>query len=315
MGRLDGRTCVVTGAGSGLGREYALLLAAEGAAVVVNDLGTTVKGVGQDSGPANRTVEDIRASGGRAVANSESVADWEAARRIIAQALDEFGGLDVIVNNAGVTCDREITDMSREDFERIMSTHLTGHFALMKAGADYWRKRHEDGQPVQGSIINTASGIMLGVPGMSDYGAAKAGIAAATLSVAMELAKYDVRVNCIAPIARSRLARAETVPLLAPPSDPREFDSNDPANVAPLVAYLASASCSVSGAVFHATGNEVGLFRGWTLERDKVMYSDGRWTIDALAVRLPDLVGAAPLPSMRTTMRDTLALKFRSPKA
>lgn len=154
---------------------------------------------------------------------------------------------------------------------------------------------------------------MLGAAGMSDYSAAKAGIAAATLSVAMELEKFNVRANCIAPIARSRLARPQTVHLLAPPADPSEFDANDPANVAPLVAFLATESCTITGAVFHVTGNEVGLFRGWTLDRDEVLYAEGRWTIDDLQLRLPSLIeGREPYPSMRTTMADTLTEKFRS---
>ena len=310
MGSLDGRTCVVTGAGSGLGREYALLVASEGASVVVNDRGTATDGLGSDPSPAQETVARIRAAGGVAVANADSVADWDTGARLVAQALDEFGRLDVIVNNAGVTCNRELVDMTRDEYERIIGIHLTGHFALMRAAAGHWRTQYEQGMPVAGSIINTASGIMLGAAGMSDYSAAKAGIAAATLSLAMELQRYGVRVNCIAPIARSRLARPETAPLLAPPVDPTAFDSNDPANVAPLVAVLAAESCTITGAVFHVTGNEVGLFRGWTLDRDEVVYADGRWTIEGLVQQLPGLVGEAPLPSMRTVMADTLSHKF-----
>ena len=305
-GLLEGRVCVVTGAGNGLGREHAFLLAAEGARVVVNDVGVSVAGVGSDLTPAKETVRMIRDAGGEAIVNGDSVADWEGAGRIVQQAIDEFGGLDVLVNNAGVVYHRDLVDMKEDEFERVMGVHLRGHFATMRAAAQYWRDRHEAGQPVSGSIVNTASGAILGTPGLNDYGAAKAGIATATLALAVELEQYGVRVNCIAPIARSRLARAQTAPLLAPPDDPAVFDRWHPGNVSPLVAYLATETCPFTGGVFHTVANEIGLYGGWSLEEEAILRSDRRWTVAALQEAAPRLLeGRRPVASQMLTIEET----------
>lgn len=303
---LDGRVCIVTGAGNGLGREHALLLAAEGARVVVNDVGVSVAGVGSDQTPANETVEMIRAAGGEAVANTDSVADWDSAGRIVEQAIEAFGDLHVVVNNAGVVYHRDFVDLTREEFERVIGVHLTGHFATMHRAARYWRGRLDAGKPVAASIVNTASGTMLGGPRLADYAAAKAGIAAATVSLATELADQGVRVNCIVPISRSRLARPTTAPLLAAPDDPSVFDMFHPGNVSPLVAYLATESCPFTGGVFHVTAHEVGLLRGWSMQEDDVLRANGRWTMEELQEQAPRLLeGRRPSASQMLTIEET----------
>jgi NAD(P)-dependent dehydrogenase (short-subunit alcohol dehydrogenase family) len=196
--------------------------------------------------------------------------------------------------------------MTREDYDRVVGVHLTGHFATMRWAAEYWRNQHAAGRKTPRSIVNTASGAMLGLGGLSDYSAVKAGIAAGTLAVASELEQYDVRVNCIAPIARSRLARPQTVDRLAAPEDPDAFDMFHPGNVSPLVAYLATEQCPFTGAVFHTTANEIGLYRGWSLEPSDYLQTEGRWTVEGLTREAPALLeGRGPLASQFTSIGDT----------
>ena len=293
MGILDGRICIVTGAGRGLGREHALALAAEGASVVVNDLGGNVDGTGADTGPASEVVAEIEAMGGSAVANTDSVTDWEGSQRMVNQAVEAFGDLHVLVNNAGILRDRVLVNMTDAEWDAVIDVHLRGHFAPARWAAAYWReKSKETGEPVQGSIVNTASGAMLGNPGQTNYAAAKAGIAAMTLVQAMELKRYGVRANALCPVARTRMT-LQTPGLgdtIGPPEDPAKFDAYDPANVSPLVAYLAAADCPFSGGVFHVGGNEVGLFDGWSLADENLLITEGRWTPAGLVEHGPRLL-------------------------
>jgi len=264
------RVAIVTGAGRGIGREHALLLAAEGASVVVNDL---------DTGPAARVVEEIVAAGGEAVSTPGDVSDWDAGQGLVRQAVETYGGLDILVNNAGNVADRFLTNMSEQEWDDVVRVHLKGHFVPTRFAAAWWRERSRAGEEVNASIIcTTSTSGLAGNPGQSNYGAAKAGIAGLTLVAAAELAQYGVRVNAIAPLARTRLT--EAVPALAakmaPPADPRAFDPWHPANVAPVVAWLASPDCEVTGRVFVVHGGTVQLFHPWSVEA--TVEKDGRWS-------------------------------------
>ena len=295
MGALDGRVAIITGAGRGIGREHALLFAREGAHVVVNDLGGGTDGAGADQGPAAEVVAEIEGAGGVAVANTDSVASPEGAERLVAMAVEHFGDLHVLVNNAGILRDRLTVNMTEEEWDAVVEVHMKGHYCPTRYAAAYWRDRQKAGNDVQAAIVNTSSGAgLVGNFGQLNYAAAKAGIAAMTIVEAMELGRYGVRSNCIAPVARTRLT-LQTPGMedtMAPPDDPGAFDALDPANISPLVGYLATAGCPITGGVFHVVGNEVGLFQGWTLT-DRVM-NDGRWSIDELANQVPNLVKDRP---------------------
>ncbi|MCU1495457.1 MAG: dehydrogenase, short-chain alcohol dehydrogenase like [Acidimicrobiaceae bacterium] len=292
MGELDGRVAIITGAGRGLGRAHALLFAAEGARVVVNDRGAGVDGTGDDRNLAADVVDEIRAAGGTAVASTLDVAEWATGEKLIAEALDAFGDLHVLVNNAGILRDRALVNMTEQDWDVIMQVDLKGHFVPTRFAAAYWRQRAKAGDAVQAAVVNTVSTSgLVGNPGQSHYGTAKAGIAAFTIICAQELARYGVRVNAISPSARTRMT--ETSPGLAKfleaPDDPNTFDTWDPANVSPLVAYLASSECDVTGRVFQAQGGKVQVFEPWTL--GGTLEKNGRWTIEELAKSMPSLLG------------------------
>jgi NAD(P)-dependent dehydrogenase (short-subunit alcohol dehydrogenase family) len=309
MGALDGRVVIVTGAGRGLGREHALLMASEGARVVVNDLGGNMDGSGADRGPAQEVVDEIKAAGGEAVANTDSVTSWEGGQQMVNAAVEAFGDLHVLVNNAGILRDRVLVNMTEDEWDAIAAVHLKGHFVPSRWAAAYWReKSKETGGPLKASIVNTASGAMLGNAGQTNYTAAKAGIAAATLVMAQELSRYGVRANCLAPVARTRLT-LQTPGLgdvVAPPENPADFDIWDPANVSPLVAYLATEDCPFTGGVFHVGGNEVGLYGGWSLTEEKILAADGRWTVGDLQAKAPRLLeGRKELASVLTSIGDT----------
>lgn len=301
MGALEGRVAIVSGGGRGLGRAHALLLAAEGARVVVNDRGATVEGATVEGGsdgrsPAHEVVEEIRRLGGEAVASTEDVADFEAGRRLVETALETFGDLHVLVNNAGILRDRALVRMTEEDWDSVISVHLKGHFVPTRFAADYWRAEAKAGRRVEAAVVNTTSTSGLaGNPGQAHYGTAKAGVAAFTLICAQELARYGVRVNAVSPVARTRMT--DTLPslakLLEPPADPGAFDVWDPANVSPLVAYLASPGCTVTGRVFFAQGGRIQVFDPWALG-EKVEKA-GRWTLEELAEVVPPLVGGSPV--------------------
>jgi NAD(P)-dependent dehydrogenase (short-subunit alcohol dehydrogenase family) len=287
MGALDGRVAVITGAGRGIGREHALLFAAEGAKVVVNDLGGSGDGVGADTTPAQSVVAEIEAIGGEAIANGDDVADWEGSQRLINSAVEHFGTIDVLVNNAGILRDRMIVNMTEAEWDAVIRVHLRGHFLPLKWASVYWRERAKAGETVQASVINTSSTSgLLSNAGQANYGAAKTGIATMTEIANKELIRYGVRVNAICPAARTRLTA--TVPgaeernaARAEQAAETGFDKFDPGNISPFVAYLATAGCPIGGKVFFVYGGEVHLFRPYTLV-DKIE-ADHRWSIEELA--------------------------------
>ena len=291
MGALDGRVAIITGAGRGIGREHALLFAAEGAKVVVNDLGGSLDGSDKAASPAEEVVAEIRAMGGEAVANHDNVAEWEGGQRLVQTALDTFGELHVLVNNAGILRDRVLVNLSEEDWDSVINVHLKGHFVPTRHAATYWRERAKAGQPVKASIINTSSTSgLLGNVGQSNYGAAKAGIAAFTVIIAEELGRYGVRANAIAPAARTRMT--ESTPGLSDyvvkPSDAAVFDVWDPANISPLVATLAMEDCEATGQTFFVQGGTVRKFQNWTMTT--TLENDDRWSVSELAAQLPTLL-------------------------
>jgi NAD(P)-dependent dehydrogenase (short-subunit alcohol dehydrogenase family) len=295
MGALDGRVAIITGAGRGIGREHALLLAAEGAKVVVNDLGGPVDGSGEGSGddrsPAEQVVAEITAAGGEAVANADDVADWDGGQRLVDAAIDAFGDLHVLVNNAGILRDRVLVNMTEEDWDSVIHVHLKGHFVPTRHAAAYWRERSKAGEEVKASVVNTSSTSgLLGNPGQSNYGAAKAGIAAFTVIAAQELSRYGIRVNAIAPAARTRMT--ESTPglsdIVRAPNDGSLFDLWDPANVSPIVGYLAAEDCPVSGRVFFVQGGTVQTFQNWTMTES--IDRPTRWTVADLQAEMGRLV-------------------------
>lgn len=284
MGLVDGKVAIVTGAGRGVGRGEALELAAQGAKVVVNDFGGSSKGEGADKGPADEVVDIIRQRGGEAVANYGDVGDWRDAEALVQQALDTFGTLDVVVNNAGILRDASITKMTENDWDAVIRVHLKGTFAMTHFACLYWQNESKAGNPRRASIVNTVSSAGLqGNPGQANYGAAKAGIAALTIITALEGKRYGVRANAIAPGGATRMVH-EAMPQIpiveADQVDPDdEFQRLNPGNSAPMVVWLASdESLHVSGQVFRAVGDEITHYVGWTLGRSvKAGREPQRW--------------------------------------
>jgi NAD(P)-dependent dehydrogenase (short-subunit alcohol dehydrogenase family) len=291
MGALDGRVAIITGAGRGLGREHALLFAAEGAKVVVNDLGGDAHGEGADATPAQQTVADIVAGGGEAVVNGDNVGDWDGAARLVRQAIDTFGDLHVLVNNAGILRDRVIINMTEAEWDAVIAVHLKGHFCPTRHAATYWREQTKAGKEVKASIIHTSSTSgLFSNPGQANYDSAKSGIATFSQVCAKELVRYGVRSNAIAPGARTRLT-LETPGLgdaVKPPEDPGAFDLWDPANVSPFVAYLATTDCPLSGETFIVQGGVVQRVKSWSTV-EKIDKGD-RWTVAELATRALELL-------------------------
>ena len=295
-GICDGRVVVITGAGRGIGREHALAFAREGARVVVNDLGGSVDGAGADAGPAQEVVDEIRAMGGEAVANTDSVSDYAGAGRIVQTAIDTFGGLDVIVNNAGILRDRMFVNMTEDEFDTVMAVHLRGTFAVSRHAVDYWRARAKSGETNDARIISTSSpsGIF-GNIGQANYGAAKAGIAAMTIILADELARLGVTANAIAPVALTRMT--EGLGLFSDMSgmepDETGYHPMDPANISPLVVWLGSPlSAGVTGRIFTVTGNEIGVAEPW-IKGPTATKDGGRWDPAELTQVVPGLVADA----------------------
>jgi len=287
-GICEDRVVVVTGAGRGIGRAYALEFARQGARVVVNDLGGGRDGTGSSTGPAADVVDEIAALGGRAVANTDDVSDWDGAQRLVHAAVDTFGGLDVLVNNAGILRDRMVVNMSEEDWDAVIRVHLRGTFATTRHAAAYWRQRSKDGHPVDARIINTSSSSgIFGNAGQTNYGAAKAGIAAFTIIAATELARYGVTVNAIYPVALSRLTEdvISTV-------DETRTAALAPERNAPLVAWLGSPEAStVTGRVFGVYGNEITVAEGW--HAGPRISQEQAWDPAELGKVIPDLVAKA----------------------
>jgi NAD(P)-dependent dehydrogenase (short-subunit alcohol dehydrogenase family) len=279
MGELEGRVAVITGAGRGIGREHALLFAAEGAKVVVNDLGGDPHGTGSDTSPAQQVVNEIVDAGGEAVANYDDVSDWDGAKRLVDQAVEAFGNLHVLVNNAGILRDRMLINMSPDEWDIIMKVHLRGHFCTTRWAATYWREQSKEGRVDKRSVINTSSTSgLFGNVGQTNYGAAKMGIAAFSMIADSELSRYGVRVNAIAPAAATRLT-AGLGPDRPEPS-PDEWSSMAPANIAPFVAYLATEDCPIHGRTFLVAGGGIHLFQPFAVI-DKVE-KNGIWTVGEL---------------------------------
>ncbi|MCV7314479.1 SDR family oxidoreductase [Mycolicibacillus parakoreensis] len=292
MGLLDGRVVIVTGAGGGIGRAHALAFAAEGARVVVNDIGVGLDGSPAGGGSAAQTVVDeIVAAGGEAIANGSNVADWGAAEQLIAAAVEHFGGLDVLVNNAGIVRDRMLANTSEEEFDAVVAVHLKGHFATMRHAAAHWRAQAKAGAGVDARIINTTSGAGLqGSVGQANYSAAKAGIAALTLVASAELGRYGVTVNAIAPAARTRMTETVFAEMMA--TQESDFDAMAPENVSPLLAWLASVEArDVTGQVFEVEGGLIRVAEGWA--HGPQVDKGARWDPAELGPVVADLLGKA----------------------
>ncbi|MFA4090194.1 SDR family oxidoreductase [Mycobacteroides chelonae] len=282
MGQLDGRVAVITGAGRGIGREHALLFAREGASVVVNDLGGANDGSGSDAGPAQEVVDEIVAAGGKAVANTDNISTWAGASNLVNQAVETFGQLDAVVNNAGILRDGFVAGLEEEQWDSVIQVHLKGHFAVLRHAAEYWKAQSKAGADVKATVVNTASdsGVTLPNPGQGNYGAAKAGIAALSCVAAAELERYGVKVNAIAPVARTRLTLATPGmgAIFAAPVEEGQFDMFSPANISPLVAYLSTEKNPWTGQVFKVTGGSIQRLKGWSVT--DTAETDGPWSID-----------------------------------
>ena len=301
MGLLDGRVVIVTGAGGGIGRAHALAFAAEGARVVVNDIGVGLDGSPAGGGSAAQAVvEEIAAAGGEAVTSGANVADWDEAAGLIQTAVDAFGGLDVLVNNAGIVRDRMIANTSETEFDAVIAVHLKGHFATMRHAAAYWRGLVKEGKAsadtVNARIINTSSGAGLqGSVGQGNYSAAKAGVAALTLVGAAEMGRYGVTVNAIAPSARTRMTETVFADMMA--TQDRDFDAMAPENISPLVVWLGSElSGHVTGHVFEVEGGKIAIGDGWrsTAGVDK----GDRWAPAEVGAAMEQLL-ATELPAQK----------------
>ncbi len=297
-GLLDGRVVIITGAGRGIGRAHALAFAAEGAKVVVNDIGVGGDGSTTGETPAEQVVAEIKAAGGEAVVNGDDVASWEGAQNLIQTAIDTFGGLDVLVNNAGFLRDRMLVGMSEQEWDAVIRVHLKGHFAPLRHAAAYWRAESKAGRPVDARIINTSSGAGLqGSIGQGNYAAAKAGIAEMTIQAAAELKNYGVSVNAIAPAARTRMTVGAGGAMAEAMAAPEEgFDAMAPENISPLVVWLGSAeSKDVTGRVFEVEGGKVTVAEGW---RHGPSQDKGeRWDPKELGPVVADLLAKAETPT------------------
>jgi len=291
MGILDGKVAIVTGAGRGIGREHALLLAREGAAVMVNDLGGDGHGEGQDLTPAQEVAAEIEAAGGRAAVNGGNVADWKAAEELVGQTIATFGRLDILVNNAGILRDRMAFNMSEEEWDAVVNVVLKGSFAPARFAATYWREQFkQSGQPVNGSIINTASESGLyGNAGQANYASAKIALTALTVVFARELERAGVRANAIAPVAATRLLG--TVMAQRDPVPEGQVDPMAPSQISPLVVWLSSdLAKDVNGQVFAVSGTRIQVVQGFHPVTE-IQSGGEHWTISAIAARRKELLG------------------------
>jgi len=290
-----GRVVVVTGAARGLGRAHALAFAAAGASVVVNDFGVALDGTGADTGPAQQVVDEIVAAGGQAVVNGDDVADWVGAQRLVGTAVEHFGRLDVLVNNAGFLRDRMLANLDEDQWDAVIRVHLKGHFAPMRHAAAYWRAESKAGRQPDARVVNTSSGAgLLGSVGQGNYSAAKAGIATLSIVAAAEFARYGVTVNAIAPAARTRMTEQAFAETMAAPDD-GGFDAMAPENVSPLVVWLGSAeSAAVTGRVFEVEGGKITVADGW--RRGPSVDKGARWEPAELGPVVGDLLAKATPP-------------------
>ena len=287
MGSLDHLVAVVTGAGRGIGREHALLLASEGASVVVNDLGGAQDGTGAGGTPAQQVVAEIREAGGAAVASADDVADAAGAQRIVDTAVTELGRLDIVVNNAGILRDRVLVNLTDDDWDLVVRVNLRGTFLVTRAAGNHWRERSKAGEDVRASVINTSSESgVFGNPGQANYAAAKAAVASLTQVASKELRRYGVRVNAILPQARTRLTESAFGAALA--AKDGRFDRWDPANVSPFVAFLAGPAGDLTGEVFVVGGSRVQRVRPWERDPDWRLQTEGRWTVADLEKAVAD---------------------------
>lgn len=296
MGICDDRVVIVTGAGRGLGRAHALAFAAEGASVIVNDLGVAQDGSDPSDTPANQVVEEIKAAGGRAVSSNHDVADWNSAAEMIQLAIDTFGGLDVVVNNAGIVRDRMFVNSEQAEWEAVLRVHVMGHAAPARHAASYWRSRSKAGEPVSGRIINTSSGAgLMGSIAQAAYSAAKGAIASLTLVQAAELGRIGVTANAIAPAARTRMTEDAFKDMMAEVGE-GTFDAMDPANVSPLLVWLGSQdSADVTGRVFEVEGGIIGIAEGF---RHGPRFDKGaRWEPSEVGSVVRDLLAEAIEPT------------------
>lgn len=294
MSALDGRVIIVTGAGRGMGFEHARLLAESGARVVVNDLGCDKDGTGSDPSVAHDAARELQESGGEVVASTSDVRTMEGAREMFDLAVDKFGVVHGLVNNAGILRDKMFANMSEEDWDAVIAGQLGATFAPSRVAAGYWRERSKDGDPVRASVLSMSSTSgLIGAVGQSNYGAAKAAIAALTIILAKELGRYGVRVNALTPVARTRMTVAVpgVAELVAKPDDPEEFDTFAPQNVSPIVAWLMSEDCTVTGEVFYARGREIRRYVPWSY--GEVITTDGPWAVEDIAERLGPIVESA----------------------
>ncbi len=293
MGVLDGKVAIVTGGGRGLGRAHCLELAAAGATVVVNDIGAGLHGEDADDVPADSVVVEITKGGGNAVADATSVTDWDGIERLVRGAVERFGRLDIVVNNAGIVRDRMLFSMTEQDFDAVVAVHLKGAFALSRHACAYWREASKRGEHVAGRIINTTSGTgLFGNVGQANYGAAKAGIVALTTITALEMGRYGVTANAVSPLAMTRMT--ENVESVAG-TVVDGFDTRDPANMSGLVVYLASdAAAWLTGQVFRVDGNAVQRLRGWSIDGQYVAPDARAVTAQELVTAMPQLYRTAP---------------------
>jgi NAD(P)-dependent dehydrogenase (short-subunit alcohol dehydrogenase family) len=294
-GICEGRVVIVTGAGRGIGAEHALEFARQGARVVVNDIGGALDGTGSDATPAQGVVDRIRAAGGEAVASYDDVTDWDAAGRLVQTAVDTFGSIDTLVNNAGAVRDRMFVTMSPDEWDAVVRINLRGHFCPARHAAGYWRDRAKAGRPVDARIVNTSSGAgLLGSVGQANYAAAKAAIAALTLVQAAELARYGVTANAIAPAARTRMTETVFAEAMAPPA--AGFDAMAPQNIAPLVVWLGShESADVTGRVFEVEGGRISVADGW--QHGAPVDRGRRWDPAELGPAVRELLAGGPTPA------------------
>jgi NAD(P)-dependent dehydrogenase (short-subunit alcohol dehydrogenase family) len=295
-GICEGRVAIITGAGRGLGRAYAIALAREGARVVVNDLGGAADGSGSSSGPAHDVVREVESFGGHAVANTDDVTDWDGSARIVRAAIDAFNRLDIVVNNAGILRDRMFVNTSPEEWDLVLRVHLRGHFCVGRHAAAHWREEAKAGRVVDARLINTSSGAgLMGSVGQGAYAAAKAGIAGLTIVQAAELGRYGVTANALAPSARTRLTEDVFPEMMARPSE--GFDAMAPENIAPLVVWLASAdSRDVTGRVFEAEGGAISVADGW--QHGVPVDIGRRWEPAEIGPAVRELIAKAPVPAV-----------------